>query len=97
MGEFSITYEEVLNISTSMKSAADKMSDILADVSNKMNEVYGEAWQSSASETHMGEFKRIEARFQDFYGKVQDCAQYLDKVVELNRQADQTIQNAING
>lgn len=96
MGEFSIAYEQVSSISNSMKQSSEKMKDILADVSQKMSEVYGEAWQSSASETHMGEFKRIEEKFQDFYGKVQDCAQYLDKVVELNRQADQAIQNAIN-
>ncbi len=96
MSEFSISYDQVSNISNEMKQSADKMKNILEDVSRQMNDVYGNAWQSSAAETHMGEFKRIEARFQDFYGKVQSCAQYLDKVVEINRQADQTIQNAIN-
>ena len=81
-GEFSISYEQVESIANTLKSSANKMQSILEDVSAKMTEVYGDAWKSNASNEHMAEYNRIKAKFENFYGEVTKCSNYLTTVVE---------------
>lgn len=94
MSEFSITFEEVASISKKLRTHADKMRNILEDVTSKVNSVHADAWQSAAATSHLEEYNTLKTKYQSFYGEVIKCADFLDEAVEASRQTDTNIQNA---
>lgn len=94
MSEFSITFEEVASISKKLRTHADKMRNILEDVTSKINSVHADAWQSAAATSHLDEYNALKTKYQSFYGEIIKCADFLDETVEASKQTDTSIQNA---
>lgn len=96
MSEFSITFEEVAEISKRLRNHADRMQNILEDVTSKINLVHSDAWQSAAATSHLDEYNVLKSKYQSFYGEVIKCADFLDDAVEASKATDASVQNATN-
>ena len=97
MKNFSITLEEVSEISKKLKGHADKMQNILEDVTSKINTVHADVWQSAAATTHLDEYNALKSKYQTFYGEIIKIAEFLDNTVSSTSSNESIIQNAING
>lgn len=91
-----ISYGEVRNIASQIKSSADIVQDILNRVDQEMtNQIgSGEAWRSTASESYYTTFKELSAKFQNFYNELVKYSNFLNATVTAYEENDTHIANA---
>ncbi|MBQ9834417.1 MAG: WXG100 family type VII secretion target [Bacilli bacterium] len=97
MGNFSITLEQVAEIAKKLKKHADKMQNILEDVTSKINTVHADVWQSAAATTHLDQYNDLKSKYQSFYDEIIKIAKFLDDIVSGTISTEINIQNALNG
>lgn len=93
--EFSITYERVSEISKNLRKNADSMLNILEEVTERINSVHSNYWESSAATEHLNQYNTLKLKYDAFYQEVIKMADFLDNAVSANQEADTSVQNAI--
>ena len=96
MKEFDISYDEVEKIAEQLRTKSSKLKSILDDISTKINEVHTQAWNSAAAENHLREYNSLKAKYANFYEKVTNCADFLDKAVAAGRELEIGINKTSN-
>lgn len=85
-----LSYSQVEDSSTIMKSTKSNMSDYLEKINSKINSVNDpEVWQSKNAEILRQRFDELSAKFPGFTEAVNNFALFLDSVVKLGREDDE--------
>ncbi len=85
-------YAELEAQSSELKSAAQRMEDILSSVKANLNGV-GNVWQSEAGAEAVEMFNKLSGSFQKFIDAIVDRSTTIDNIVSNYRQTDRTVQN----
>ncbi len=87
-----LSYGQIQNISSQLKSDADSMQKILEEVKNQFAKIGdGETWSGTAAASAKGSFDTLSAKFPDFYNAINDCSTYLVSVVENYQSVDAAV------
>ena len=84
-----LSYSEMLQVSSKLKSNAQRMQEILDSVNAEFNKI-GEdgTWSGDAANKAKGEFDELKAKFPDFINAVEETSAYIAKVVADYQAAD---------
>lgn len=80
MGDIKISTGEVAAIAQSIRATSQRLDETLARVSSEIRSV-NSSWSSTSSNTFMGNYQRLSARYADFKKAVDAYAAFLDKQV----------------
>ena len=93
--EAKLSYKQLELIASQLQSAADQMSDILADIAKEFDKIGDEStWSGTSAETSKGNFDKLSKKFPEFVDAVESCYTYLTTKVMPNYKA---VENAITG
>lgn len=81
-------YSELESQSSELKSAAQRMEDILSSTASILNGV-GNVWQSEAGIQAVEMFNKLSGSFQKFIDAIIDRATTIDNIVAAHKNADQ--------
>ncbi|MBR2712830.1 MAG: WXG100 family type VII secretion target [Bacilli bacterium] len=89
-----LSYSEMLQVSSKLKSDAQRMQEILDSVNSQFKKI-GEdgTWSGDAANKAKGEFDELKAKFPDFIKAVEDTSTYIAKVVADYQAADAALTN----
>lgn len=89
MDQSTLSYQEMLDISSQLASCANEMQINLDEVKNQFNKIgEGDIWSGSAAAEAKATFDKLSAKFPEFVTAVKDCSDYLNKVVNLYQSVD---------
>lgn len=87
-----LSYEQVLNISSTLGTDAQKMNTLLDEVKTLLNNVGNEnTWSGTAAAETKATLDTLIKQFPEFYNAVNDMSKYLAQVVANYQTADRSI------
>lgn len=87
-----LTYAEVKNISSKLKTSANSMQQTLESVTKQLNKIGSDnVWSGTAAAEEKAEFDKLTKKFPEFHKAVSDASTYLAQVVANYEQVDRTI------
>lgn len=88
-----LSYSEIANIASQLNAKATNMEGILNEVTNEFNKIGNEGtWSGTAATQAKEEFDALKAKFPEFKQAINDCAKYLNSVVERYKAVDRAVQ-----
>lgn len=92
MNGSNLTYGQISEISSNLKTYASNMEDTLNQVKNLFNKVGQEdVWAGTSATAAKEEFDSLAARFPEFITAVNECSNYLSQVVANYQAADKEV------
>lgn len=88
MSTIKLSYGELENIASQLKSSSDTMQEILKNVENEFSKVGDQGtWSGTAASETKEVFDTLSAKFPEFVEAVESCYLYLTNVVMPNYRA----------
>lgn len=92
-GFSNLSYKQISNISSTLKTKAGSMSDLLKKVETELRKVGDDGtWSGTAASSAFAEFKKLIEKFPEFHEAITSCATYLDRVVATYQSVDRAVQ-----
>lgn len=93
MDQSTLSYEEMLEISTQLSTCANEMQSELDQIKSEFGKIgEGDIWSGTAAAEAKQTFDKLSAKFPEFVTAVQECSDYLAKVVDLYQSVDSQAQ-----
>lgn len=87
-----LSYAEIKNISSKLKTSANNMQRTLESVTKQLNKIGSDSvWSGTAASEEKAEFDKLTKKFPEFYKAVSDASTYLAQVVTNYEQVDRAI------
>ena len=88
-----LSYTQIRMISTTLKTKATSMKEILDQVKTEFNKIGGDdTWSGTSAGAAKEQFDALSAKFPEFYEAITSCSEYLEKVVQSYEAVDAKIQ-----
>ena len=92
MNGSTLTYAEIMSISSNLKSYSATMEQLLSEIKTYLNKVGAEdTWSGTSASEAKRQFDALAAKFPEFYQAVTDTANYLSQVVANYQAADKQV------
>lgn len=93
--DIKLSYEELQNIASGLKTSSETMAQILNEVKNEFSNIGDDnTWSGTAASETKATFDTLSAKFPEFSQAVESCYTYLTQTVIPNYQA---VDSAITG
>ncbi len=87
-----LSYEQIGQVSSTLRSKAQSMQELLGRVETELRKVGNEGtWSGTAASAAFEEFSSLIAKFPEFHEAITSCATYLDRVVATYKSVDQAV------
>ena len=88
-----LSYGQITEIADQLSSMSKSMIDLLEEVTKLFNKIGDDGvWSGTAASSTKAEFDDLSAKFPEFSQAVNDCSEYLRKVVANYKAADAAVQ-----
>lgn len=87
-----VTYAQIEEIATNLKTYSEQMKEVLNEITTEMNKVGSDGvWSGEAAESVKAEFKTLSDKFSAFYDTITNCSTHLNTVVANYKSVDTSI------
>lgn len=98
MADIKISYQQVAQTASDIRTEKANMQATLAEVKAEMDKVGGaDIWVSAGASQARATFDQLSAKFEPFCEDVETYAKFLDETVQIYTEADEALKKAAAG
>lgn len=87
-----LSYGQIEAMASNLRSTASRMENTLYELKGKLNRVGSDdTWSGTAASQTKAEFDKLSAKFPEFSKAINDCADYLNKMVQNYQSVDKAV------